>query len=659
MIGLGHEKRTVRTFNFNPVWIILLLGFLLTAYVYQQMEENNRERLQKSFDIDAGHAVTMIRNRLEDHLIDLDALQRFYNSSDEVRRDEFTAFVRPTLAARSGILAFAWIPRIAGADRAGFETAIGRPISELDQNARLIPAPGREFHYVTIFSEPPPASADALGYDLGADPVRRTALEKAGDSNAAIATAPLRLLHETNVQYGLLVFKPVYQKGMPVKTVTERRAALRGYVSAIFRSSDIVWGAVTADQLADLAITISDVSDSETGQILFRSQPAESPTSSRWLPAIANYRDDFTFAGRPWRIEIDATPGYISSRTNLSHRDILPVGGLLTLILAFIVHSLYGEISRRRGIEAALHASQGELVAKNSELAHALAAYSQAQVRLIQQEKLAGIGQLAAGVAHEINNPLGYVTANIEALAQNFDGLAALLAKYRRLEETVDAAGLPDAAAIKGEITNLENELDIDFIIADFPELVADTDEGLKRISRIVHGMRSFSRIAPGQVFENLDLNKCIENTLLIAHSEIKYHAEVVTAFAGLPAIEAIGGEIHQVLLNLIVNALHAITEKNPASLGTIKITTCQEGEMVACHIEDSGTGIPADNLGSIFNPFFTTKPLGQGTGLGLSICHDIVVNRHHGAIDVASTPGEGAKFTFKLPIKQKPPVGE
>jgi signal transduction histidine kinase len=656
MIGSGLEKRFTSTVDFNPVWIILILGFLLTAYTFHETETNNSERLQKNFDTDASHVAKMIETRLNDHLIDLDALQSFYMGSEVVTREEFTAFVTPALSARSGILAFVWTPRVTAADRAAFEAAIGRSIGELDEYSRLVPAGRRPYYYPSLFSEPAPANGQIFGYDLGSDFIRRTAMETAGDSGAAIATAPLQLFRETSVQYGLVVFKPVYERGMATNTVGERRAALRGYVSAVFRSGDLIRSAVGPDHLAGLNITISDTSGGAPEQVIVESALSGQPVVRSGLPILTPYRTDFLFAGHPWRIEIAASIGYTESRANLSHWGILPIGALLTVIIAFIVDSLYSETSRRRRTEAALEASRAELVAKNSELASALDNLRQAQVRLIQQEKLAGIGQLAAGVAHEINNPLGYVTANIETLTQNFADLAGLLKQYRHLRDTINAGKA--AAGTSGQIAAREKELDIDFIITDFPDLVADTDEGLKRINKIVQGMRSFSRTAPHMEFENLDLNKCIENTLLIAHSETKYHADVATALADLPAIEAVGGEIHQVLLNLLVNALHAIIEKGPGVLGTIKITTRQEGEVVCCDIEDSGTGIPADICGSIFDPFFTTKPLGQGTGLGLSICYDIVVNRHHGSIDVASSPGKGAKFTVKLPIKQPPPGG-
>lgn len=203
------------------------------------------------------------------------------------------------------------------------------------------------------------------------------------------------------------------------------------------------------------------------------------------------------------------------------------------------------------------------------------------------------------------------------------------------------------------QVVRFEKDQEIDYILDDLPDLFRDTNEGLYRMSKIVKGIRLFSRADQQQAFEAYDLNELIKNTLLVAHNEIKYYANVEESLGEIPAIEAIGGEINQVLLNLIVNAVQAIKEKDSEKMGIIRISTWYNTGFVYCAIEDSGIGVAAENMNRIFNPFFTTKPVGQGTGIGLSISYDIIVNRHHGEITVESHPGEGAKFTIKLPLKQ------
>ena len=314
---------------------------------------------------------------------------------------------------------------------------------------------------------------------------------------------------------------------------------------------------------------------------------------------------------------------------------------------------LHHEVVERKRIESILKISEEELIQKNIQLATALQDIEVAQDRLIQQGKLAGIGQLAAGVAHEINNPLGFITGNVEALEQYFAAFSSVLAQYRELGSSMIATDDTQITERVNQVVKFEKEQELEYILADLPDLFRDTNEGLKRMSKIVKGVRLFSRTDREQVFEQYDLNELIKNTLLVADNEIKNYATVEERLGDIPMIETLGGEINQVLLNLIVNGVQAIKEKDSGKMGIIRITTWCDIEFVYCAIEDSGIGVADATMKDIFNPFFTTKPAGQGTGIGLSISYDIIVNRHHGEILVVSNPGQGAKFTIKLPVKQ------
>lgn len=309
------------------------------------------------------------------------------------------------------------------------------------------------------------------------------------------------------------------------------------------------------------------------------------------------------------------------------------------------------EIVDRKRIECILKSSQAELTEKNKELTIALETVKRTRDDLIRQEKLAGIGQLAAGVAHEINNPLGFITNNIETLEQYYTAFRSILAAYQEI--STDTSTLELSEKIK-QIRRLEREQELDYILHDLPELFKDTNEGLERICKIVKGIGVFSRIDQEEAFAQYDLHKGLENTLLMACNELKHNAVVEKNLGEIPKIEAIGSEINQVLLNLIVNAVHALKEKNMEEKGQVKIATWCDTHFVFCRIEDNGIGILPENLKQIFNPFFTTKPVGQGTGIGLSISYDIIVNRHHGDILVESDLGKGTQFTILLPIKQQ-----
>lgn len=324
--------------------------------------------------------------------------------------------------------------------------------------------------------------------------------------------------------------------------------------------------------------------------------------------------------------------------------DYYRAGGLFTAVVIAFISLLLHISARRKSYEEELREARDSL---ENEV-------QRRTQELIRQEKMAGIGQLAAGVAHEINNPLGFISINIETLGQYFAVMGNVLGQYRGLCTKLSAL---DSQPIKGELEQIndsEQKQDLDYILGDFPALLEDTVQGLERISKIVKGMRFFSRSSQRQDFEEYDLSEGLESTLLVAQNEYKHCAKLEKNVGFIPHIEAIGGKINQVLLNLIINAAQAIKAKECDETGVIIITTWYDADSVYCSVEDNGVGIAEQNLAHIFDPFFTTKPAGQGTGMGLSISYDIIVNKHKGKITVDSSEGKGAKFTIKLPVRQK-----
>ncbi len=312
-----------------------------------------------------------------------------------------------------------------------------------------------------------------------------------------------------------------------------------------------------------------------------------------------------------------------------------------------LVLSLVRDISECERIEK-------KLVETNHELKNALDELKRTQEQLVQSEKLAGIGQLAAGVAHEINNPLGYITSNVDTAKKYIDKLSGICSQVRELasrEPELDEEALRDCVR---RFSGIINDNRLDYIIKEFNEIYDDIDDGLRRISKIVTGLKTFARVEQGEGIEKYDLNAGIRNTLLVAHNELKHHAEVTEILGDIPQIPVRGGQINQVLLNLLLNSVHAIRSKDPAHAGLIIVKTYSDDESVYCELQDNGAGIAEENKDEIFQPFFTTKPVGQGTGLGLNIAYDIIVNKHHGTLRFESTPGEGTKFILRLPVNRR-----
>jgi PAS domain S-box-containing protein len=271
------------------------------------------------------------------------------------------------------------------------------------------------------------------------------------------------------------------------------------------------------------------------------------------------------------------------------------------------------------------------------------------EVELHLAHKLEAVGQLAAGIAHEINTPVQYVTSSLHFLDGAFADLVGLQRSFERLERAAADAGVE--LVVLAEVAEAKEAADLEYLQERVPKAFARSLDGLRRVAEIVAAMRVFGgRSTEGT--EPVDINPAIENTLVVAANEYKYVADIVTDLDEIPAVLANHGDINQVLINLIVNASHAIAEVvgGSAQRGTIKLTTRANNADAILTITDTGCGIPPDIADRIFDHFFTTKEIGEGTGQGLAITRAII-DRHHGRISFDSTPGKGTTFTIHLPL--------
>ncbi|KVM68184.1 histidine kinase [Burkholderia ubonensis] len=291
------------------------------------------------------------------------------------------------------------------------------------------------------------------------------------------------------------------------------------------------------------------------------------------------------------------------------------------------------EIEERKAAQALLEQEKDE----QRRLLHEL---EETHVQLLQSDKLASIGQLAAGVAHEINNPIGFVSANLNTLKTWVRGLLDVVAAHE--------AALPrHDAETRVALAAAGRAADIDYIRGEIATLIDESIDGTMRVRRIVQDLRDFSR--PGSdEWSVVDIHAGLESTLNVVHNELKYKADVVREYGDVPHVECLPSQLNQVFMNLLVNAAQAIPGR-----GVITIRTTSDGDHVTIVISDTGKGMPPDVMRRIFDPFFTTKPVGQGTGLGLSVSHGIV-ERHRGVIDVTSEPGRGSTFSIRLPIRHE-----
>ncbi|WP_313952647.1 bacteriohemerythrin [Accumulibacter sp.] len=304
--------------------------------------------------------------------------------------------------------------------------------------------------------------------------------------------------------------------------------------------------------------------------------------------------------------------------------------------LAELNASLERQVEQRGG---ELQATNEELLREQAELQRAMEAVERTQGRLLQSEKMAAVGQLAAGVAHEINNPIGFVSSN----------LASLKRYVERLLGVIDAAAPAVAALAAAHPARLAaeqalQEAELDFLREDIPDLIGESADGLARVRKIVADLKDFSHVEEAE-WQEADLNRGLESTLNVVWNELKYKAQVVRDLGELPAVRCIPAQLNQVFMNLLVNAGQAIETS-----GTITLRSGHEGRHVWVEVEDTGGGMPPEVQKRIFEHFFTTKPVGTGTGLGLAISWEIV-QRHNGSIAVDSQLGQGTRFRIRLPI--------
>jgi PAS domain S-box-containing protein len=263
------------------------------------------------------------------------------------------------------------------------------------------------------------------------------------------------------------------------------------------------------------------------------------------------------------------------------------------------------------------------------------------QAQLVQAQKLEAIGQLASGVAHEINTPIQYIGDNLSALRDNF---ADMIEYQQALNNLADDT-------LKPQLDALSDKYDLAFILEDSPKAIQQAQEGVERVSEIVKAMKIFSHIEQSQTKQAINLHEALNSALTISRNSYKYIAQIETDFSSdVGAIECYANELNQVFLNLIINAAHAIEEKQ-AGMGLIRIVTRKLDDIVEILIQDNGAGIPSEIQEKVFNLFFSTKVVGKGTGQGLSLSHSIVVEKHRGKLFFESSVGVGTTFHIQLPI--------
>ncbi len=334
-------------------------------------------------------------------------------------------------------------------------------------------------------------------------------------------------------------------------------------------------------------------------------------------------------------------------------RSYVFFGGLMSVLILLFAASSLLLLRRFARINVELKATHDELVVTHQQAQSATDEKLELTQRLTQSEKLAALGQLSAGVAHEINNPIAYVASNISTLKKYMDIYEQILDAQPQPQPRGTALNSEEFNLALESVLALKLKLQYDYVKGDVHPLMSETLEGLERVQNIIQDLKNFSRTDTQLTWQKANINHGLESTLNIVSHEFKYKAELVLDLCPLPDIECVPSQLNQVFLNLIVNASQSMDEGHKGLL-TIRTGVIDDASLVWVEVQDTGCGIAPENLNKIFDPFYTSKAIGQGTGLGLSVSHGII-QRHGGSITVKSTLGQGTRFKVVLPVVQEP----
>ncbi|MGF1528435.1 MAG: ATP-binding protein [Candidatus Competibacterales bacterium] len=527
-------------------------------------------------------------------------LQGAYSNYGRVAFDTFTDMVL-----------LGWVDWVLPADAEGYERRVGEAAEASFAIVGLDDAATRPQPNIHLEAFAPlrhrqgaPAYTEALtwlplGGDLGQNPRWRDAMLTAADSGEVALS-----LEDVDQKTYLLGFYPLYAGAGD---------ALQGYVLAVLDVGAIARGAL-GDITTGAGLSLYSTSDGLGGNLLYASG-GEGSLSASDGPRGADVYSPFAFANLSLAFAFDR--GALGAGSAVAVFPFLVLGlGLVTTALLFSV--LLATQRQQRAAEVQASADRAELDQAQSQL-------RESEELMVQTEKMSALGRMVAGVAHEVNTPLGFVQSNLELMTDYMADFKAVSAEQKTFQELVD----------EGHIDNMGDMLEESLL-------------GLNRITELVQSLKNFSRMDRFQLDE-VDLHQCLDSTLVIANNVLKSKVEVIREYGVLPKVHCAPSQLNQVFLNIITNGAQAIADR-----GSITITTWLANDCAHIAIKDTGSGMPSEVVERIFEPFFTTKDVGEGTGLGLSISYKIV-QQHQGEIQVDSVPGLGTTFTVIIPVK--PPL--
>ncbi|MEG4392979.1 CHASE domain-containing protein [Microcoleus sp. BROC3] len=666
-ILLSHRR-------YIPAALTLCTGTSLSLAAAAVVWDGENQRMQAEFHQQADRLNVALQQSINKNLEFLYSLEAFYSASTEVTRQDFKQFAQPALSRNSAIHSVNWIRRVPAAQKAAYERTIraeGFPAFQIYERApdqQPIEAKVRSEYFPITYREALEEDNKLLGFDVASNPERKAALEKSVNTGKIAASARIRLV--SNNQPGLQVFLPVPSRTNSADNSVNSRQNLMGVIAGLFQITNMVDFSLESLNLDNINFYLYDNSAIEKERFLVRydsqaKQLIDNPKHEK--PELANLRGKicqylsactrlFNVADRQWMLLVLPGNGYNSLRT---HQGSLAIGAIGLLMTGSLTIYLLMSVERTAKVEQQVYDRTIQLKERTAELETALKNLQAAQLKLIQTEKMSSLGQLVAGVAHEINNPVNFISGNLIHTGEYTQNLLELVEIYQQQ--------YPNPTP---EVQAKLKEIELDFISQDLPKILKSMNLGAERIREIVLSLRNFSRLDEAEM-KSVDIHQGIDSTLMILDSRLKPKADfpgiqVIKEYGNLPLVECWAGQLNQVFMNVLTNAIDILydeanhcfavvqNQSNSAFLPTIRIRTeLLSSNCVCVRIADNGAGMTENVKKRLFEPFFTTKPVGKGTGLGLSIGYQIV-EKHRGSLRCVSAPGEGTEFWIEIPIRQQ-----
>ncbi len=659
--------------SYVPVAVVIIAGLILSIKAFTLARQAELGVLQERFIQRAGERIHALEQDLGNNLEATKFIGDLYGSSLFVDRQEFQVFVSRILREHPSLDYLAWVPRV-GEERRLSIVSLARSqglddfdLREDGPQGALRPAAVRETYYPIYYVEPMAANGNLLGLDLGIRPAYRKALEQARDQARLVATGGVALGRGDMATEGFLAFWPIYAKWRPIDTEAQRRQHLEGFAMAALRLADVVASSRGPSSTTglDLKLSIFDHSAPDGGRWLYGSGNGAAPPDP---PADGVLVESFRLTrrlevgGRQWLVVCTVESGSLEDTRRLLAPIWLGLLGLvLTLTLAAYILSgirrsalveqqvferteklnyrtralaesnakLANEVTARREAERSLAVQVEEHALANTELARTLEQLKEAQDQLVQTEKLASLGALVAGVAHEINTPVGVAVtaastlrARAEALARDLEQGQLKKSSLKDFLETADQS-------TRILLSNLERAAEL---IQSFKQVAVDRSNSERR---------------------RFNVREYMEEILLSLRPRLKQtpHRVELECDDALE-IDSYPGALSQVLTNLIMNSLIHAYDSDDGRSGVMRLQVRRAGEHLELRYSDDGKGMTTEQLRQIFEPFYTTRRGAGGSGLGMHIVYNLVTQTLGGAIQVNSQPGQGVEFTLSLPMQ-------